>query len=108
MPSDQTSQSHRKNQHHSSNNYTPIRIINTMSKPQKTTNDAEVDMKAESWKLPYSIEDKDLQFNGKPLNLLYEENRWTAEHKGQRQGTERGIPQERKCQRGRTMQKSKH
>jgi len=42
--------------------------------------DAEVDLNAESWKLPYSIDDSDLMFDGKPLNLLYEENRWMAEH----------------------------
>ena len=40
----------------------------------------EIDLHAESWKLPYSIDDADLTFDGKPLNLLYEENRWTAEH----------------------------
>ena len=43
--------------------------------------DAEiVDLQAESWKLPYNIDDGDLTFDGKPLNLLYEENRWSAEH----------------------------
>ena len=43
-------------------------------------NDAEIDLHAESWKLPYSIDDSDLQFDGKPLNMLYEENKWKAEH----------------------------
>jgi hypothetical protein len=43
-------------------------------------NDAEIDLDAESWKLPYSIDDSDLQFDGKPLNMLYEENKWKAEH----------------------------
>lgn len=42
--------------------------------------DAEIDLNAESWKLPYSIDDSDLTFDGKPLNMLYEENRWMAEH----------------------------
>jgi hypothetical protein len=42
--------------------------------------DKEIDLNAESWKLPYSIDDSDLTFDGKPLNLLYEENRWKAEH----------------------------
>jgi len=42
--------------------------------------DAEIDLHAESWKLPYSIDDSDLTFDGKPLNMLYEENRWMAEH----------------------------
>ncbi|TAQ87955.1 hypothetical protein B7494_g3713 [Chlorociboria aeruginascens] len=40
---------------------------------------AEIDANAESWKLPYSIDDADLMFDGKPLNLLYEENRCVAE-----------------------------
>ncbi|KUJ15254.1 uncharacterized protein LY89DRAFT_735383 [Mollisia scopiformis] len=39
-----------------------------------------IDLHAESWKLPYSIDDEDLTFDGKPLNMLYEENRWEAEH----------------------------
>lgn len=42
--------------------------------------DVEIDLNAESWKLPYNIDDSDLTFDGKPLNLLYEENRWMAEH----------------------------
>ncbi|KAF8849402.1 hypothetical protein BDZ45DRAFT_697584 [Acephala macrosclerotiorum] len=45
-----------------------------------TTETAEIDLQAESWKLPYSIDDSDLTFDGKPLNMLYEENRWMAEH----------------------------
>lgn len=45
-----------------------------------TTETAEIDLHAESWKLPYSIDDEDLTFDGKPLNMLYEENRWAAEH----------------------------
>jgi len=40
----------------------------------------EIDLHAESWKLPYSIDDSDLMFDGKPLNMLYEENKWMAEH----------------------------
>jgi hypothetical protein len=39
--------------------------------------DAEIN---QSWKLPYTIDDSDLTFDGKPLNMLYEENRWKAEH----------------------------
>ena len=42
--------------------------------------DSEIDLHAESWKLPYSIDDSELTFDGKPLNLLYEENRSLAEH----------------------------
>ncbi|EKD14056.1 uncharacterized protein L3040_007941 [Drepanopeziza brunnea f. sp. 'multigermtubi'] len=34
----------------------------------------------EYWKEPYTIDDADLMFDGKPLNLLYEENRYQAEH----------------------------
>jgi hypothetical protein len=42
--------------------------------------DAEIDLYAESWKLPVSIDDWDLTLDGKPLNMLYEENRRIAEH----------------------------
>lgn len=45
-----------------------------------TATDAEIDLYAESWKLPYSIDDSELNFDGKPLNMLFEENRWIAEH----------------------------
>ncbi|KAH6716531.1 hypothetical protein DL95DRAFT_459590 [Leptodontidium sp. 2 PMI_412] len=34
----------------------------------------------ELWQEPYTIDDADLMFDGKPLNMLYEENRWQAEH----------------------------
>jgi hypothetical protein len=52
-------------------------ITNVVAKTE-----AEVDLHSESWKLPYSIDDSDLTFDGKPLNMLYEENqnRWMAEH----------------------------
>jgi hypothetical protein len=50
--------------------------------------DSEVDLKAGSWKEPYTINDSDLMFDGKPLNMLYEENRWVAEHqKGEKAGS---------------------
>ncbi|KAF7863817.1 hypothetical protein EAF04_006782 [Stromatinia cepivora] len=39
----------------------------------------EFDLQAEAWRLPYSISDSDLTFDGKPLNMLYEENRFMAE-----------------------------
>ena len=42
--------------------------------------DAEFDLHTQSWKLPYAIDDSDLTFDGKPLNMLYEENKWRAEH----------------------------
>ncbi|CAL3963463.1 unnamed protein product [Diplocarpon coronariae] len=35
----------------------------------------------EYWKEPYTIDDADLTFDGKPLNMLYEENRCQAEHR---------------------------
>jgi len=41
-----------------------------------TTSKDEIDLHSESWKLPYSIDDEDLTFDGKPLNMLYEENRY--------------------------------
>ncbi|CAD6442051.1 3d45b6a9-878f-4845-a518-561dca03d877 [Sclerotinia trifoliorum] len=46
-----------------------------------TTSNAntEFDLQAEPWRLPYSINDSDLTFDGKPLNMLYEENRCMAE-----------------------------
>ncbi|PQE08506.1 hypothetical protein CJF30_00005368 [Rutstroemia sp. NJR-2017a BBW] len=34
----------------------------------------------EAWKLPYNIDDSDLTFDGTPLNMLYEENKYMAEH----------------------------
>ncbi|TGO30664.1 hypothetical protein BPAE_0004g01230 [Botrytis paeoniae] len=37
------------------------------------------DLQAEAWRLPYSIDDSDLTFDGTPLNMLYEENRYMAE-----------------------------
>jgi hypothetical protein len=45
-----------------------------------TKTDGEVDLHADSWELPYHIDDADLTFDGKPLNMLYEENRYHAEH----------------------------
>ncbi|KAL3426740.1 hypothetical protein PVAG01_00250 [Phlyctema vagabunda] len=35
--------------------------------------DEDIERLAESWKLPYSIEDEDLTFDGKALSTLYEE-----------------------------------
>ncbi|TVY31383.1 hypothetical protein LSUB1_G008449, partial [Lachnellula subtilissima] len=40
-----------------------------------------------SWELPYAIEDEDLVFDGKPLNMLYEENReCETRDKGEKRG----------------------
>jgi len=35
-----------------------------------------------AWQEPIIVDDEDLMFDGKPLNMLYEENRWQAEHQG--------------------------
>lgn len=45
-----------------------------------SSKDKEIDLHSQSWELPYTIDDSDLTFDGKPLNMLYEENRWVAEH----------------------------
>ncbi|KAF4634891.1 hypothetical protein G7Y89_g3205 [Cudoniella acicularis] len=52
----------------------------TSSSSNYYNTEEEIDLNAESWKLPYSIDDSDLTFDGKPLNMLYEENKWQAEH----------------------------
>lgn len=51
-------------------------ITNVQSSSSSTTSKDEIDLHSESWKLPYSIDDEDLMFDGKPLNMLYEENRY--------------------------------
>ncbi len=53
-------------------------LITNVSAAKAST--SEIDLHAESWKLPYSIDDSELTFDGKPLNLLYEENRSMAEY----------------------------
>jgi hypothetical protein len=57
-------------------------LITNVHSSTHTSSDKQIDLHAQSWKLPYSIDDKDLMFDGKPLNLLYEENRYMAEHRG--------------------------
>lgn len=42
--------------------------------------DAQLNLDAEKWRKPYTIDDADLTFDGKPLNILHEENRYYAEH----------------------------
>jgi hypothetical protein len=37
-----------------------------------------------SWTVPYTIDDSDLMFDGKPLNMLYEENRMSAERRDEK------------------------
>jgi len=74
MPS-HTTQQLQTDPHTGKQYYLITNVVTTVAKT-----DAEIDLNAESWKLPYSIDDSDLTFDGKPLNLLYEENRWMAEH----------------------------
>jgi hypothetical protein len=57
-------------------------LITNVHSNTHSSNDRAIDLHAQSWKLPYSIDDKDLMFDGKPLNMLYEENRYMAEHRG--------------------------
>jgi hypothetical protein len=63
-------------------------ITNVHSSSSSSGTDREIDLHAQSWKLPYTIDDKDLMFDGKPLNLLYEENRYAVEH---RQGSREHV-----------------
>ncbi|KAH8796130.1 hypothetical protein F5882DRAFT_255013, partial [Hyaloscypha sp. PMI_1271] len=58
---------------------TGVRTSSNSSSSSSCKEEREVDLHAQSWKLPYSIDDKDLMFDGKPLNLLYEENRYAVE-----------------------------
>lgn len=70
--------------------------------------DGEIDLHAEPWKLPYSIDDADLTFDGKPLNMLYEENRYVAEghHVSKDSHVSGGADgQLKKSSRGRSRQK---
>jgi hypothetical protein len=55
-------------------------LITNVHSTTSSPNDREVDLHAQSWQLPYEVDDKDLMFDGKPLNMLYEENRSMAEH----------------------------
>ncbi|KAN0090566.1 hypothetical protein V8E51_019145 [Hyaloscypha variabilis] len=50
-------------------------ITNVRTTSSSQQDQREIDLHAQSWKLPYTIDDKDLMFDGKPLNMLYEENR---------------------------------
>ncbi|CZS97488.1 uncharacterized protein RAG0_06550 [Rhynchosporium agropyri] len=52
----------------------------TTADSQKTSSTKSAQQGQEFWIEPYTIDDTDLMFDGKPLNLLYEENRWQAEH----------------------------
>jgi len=74
--------------------------------------EAEIDLDAEIWELAYTIEDEDLTFDGKPLNMLYEENRWQAGHhviqsrdQQSNHSSSHGKEKSYKTSRGRTRQK---
>jgi hypothetical protein len=54
-------------------------LITNVNSTTSSSKDREIDLHAQSWKLPYEVDDKDLMFDGKPLNMLYEENRHMAE-----------------------------
>ncbi|CZR58199.1 uncharacterized protein PAC_08090 [Phialocephala subalpina] len=72
--------SHKSSSKSSSTSSTRQYYLITEAPLRATSETTEIDLQAESWKLPYSIDDSDLTFDGKPLNMLYEENRWMAEH----------------------------
>jgi len=71
--------------------------------------EAEIDLHAESWKLPYSIDDSDLTFDGKPLNMLYEENQnqWIAEHHVEGSREKSNHKEKTHSSRGRSRQSKK-
>jgi len=51
------------------------------SSTSSSASEREIELHAQSWQLPFEVDDKDLTFDGKPLNLLYEENKYRAEHR---------------------------
>jgi hypothetical protein len=76
MPSKSSSSSHHHHQQ-AAKQYYLITDVNVRT----TANEKAIDPQSqESWQEPYTIDDADLMFDGKPLNLLYEENKWQAEH----------------------------
>jgi len=66
------------------------------------TTDAEIDLHAEAWKLPYSIDDADLTFDGKPLSILHEEDRYVAEQMNRSRDKSRNGRKAKKASRGRS------
>jgi len=61
--------------------YLITNVRSTHTTTSSTTTEREIDLHAQSWQLPFEVDDKDLTFDGKPLNLLYEENKYRAEHR---------------------------
>jgi hypothetical protein len=53
-----------------------------LNSPQATQPDSHANLDSGFWKTPVDIDDADLTFDGKPLNLLHEENqsRWMLEN----------------------------
>lgn len=53
-----------------------------LSSPSGSKTDSRVNLDPGFWKTPVDIDDADLTFDGKPLNLLHEENQrgWMIEH----------------------------
>lgn len=53
-----------------------------VSPPSGSQTDAHANLDPGFWKTPVDIDDADLTLDGKPLNLLHEENqnRWMVEH----------------------------
>jgi len=73
-------------------------ITNIHTQTQNQNAEAEFDLKSQTWRLPYTIDDSDLTFDGKQLNMLYEENRWQAERPVfyTREGKDKSSVSERK------------
>jgi hypothetical protein len=57
-------------------------ILVSPSGPQADTRGSSGNLDSGCWKSPVDIDDADLTFDGKPLNLLHEENQrgWMLEH----------------------------
>lgn len=73
--------------HHSSQSQKQYYLTNSNSTSTTSNNSNTAKEVEESWKLPYAIEDEDLVFDGKPLNMLYEENReCETRDKGEKRG----------------------
>jgi len=62
---------------------TNVRSTHSSSTSSSSTSEreTEIELHAQSWQLPFEVDDKDLTFDGKPLNMLYEENKYRAEHR---------------------------
>jgi len=94
-------QGHSHKQQSSATQNQEYHITSTSNTTPSTSNPSSKDkdsaLRVSSWKLPYSIDDSDLTFDGKPLNLLYEENKWRAEHCSERESRdeERGRTKRR-------------